>query len=132
MKKTLLLLPALIMAAASSPFHAAAQKQSHDNLLSVVVMVTGDTIQLQGYCLYLKDGKELRKDLTTDTAWGWNFRGDTIKKVEIRKVGGDASYRVFIMEGRDTASAREVFSSDTISSTDPVVYEKDPLPTDLR
>ena len=101
-----------------------AQAQSNDKLLGVVIMVNGNTIKVKGYCIYVKDGKEIRKELEKDNAWGWNFRGQYIKEVKIQKVSGDASYRLFIMEGRDSASGQPVFESDSISSTEPVIYKK--------
>lgn len=99
-----------------------AQAQSNNNLLSVVVMVNGKAIKIKGYCIYVKDGKEVRKDIEKDNAWGWNFRGEYIKEVKIQKMSGDASYRLFVMEGKDSDSGQPVFESDTISSTDPVVF----------
>ncbi|HDH50415.1 MAG TPA: hypothetical protein ENG87_04695 [Candidatus Pacearchaeota archaeon] len=103
---------------------ASAQTQPKDNLLGVVIMVNGNTIKVKGYCIYVKDGKEIRKELEKDNAWGWNFRGEYIKEVKIQKVSGDASYRLFIMEGKDSASGQPVFESESISSTEPVVYKR--------
>lgn len=107
-----------------SPCITFAQTQSNNNLLSVVIMVNGNTIKVKGYCIYIKDGKEIRKELEKDNAWGWNFRGEYIKEVKIQKVSGDASYRLFIMEGKDTASAQPVFESESINSLKPVVYKR--------
>ena len=101
-----------------------AQAQSHDRLLGVVVTVNGNTIKLKGYCIYVKDGKEIRKELEKDNAWGWNFRGDYIKEVKMQKVSGDASYRLFVMEGQDSESGQPVFESESISSTEPIIYIK--------
>jgi len=101
-----------------------AQAQSNDKLLGVVVMVNGNTIKLKGYCIYVKDGKEVRKDLEKDNAWGWNFRGDYIKEVKMQKVSGDASYKLFVMEGQDSESGQPVFESESISSTEPIIYKK--------
>ena len=101
-----------------------ARAQSNEKLLGVVIMVNGNSIKVKGYCIYVKDGEEIRKELEKDNAWGWNFRGDYIKEVKIRKISGDASYRLFIMEGKDSESGHPVFESDSISSTEPVVYKK--------
>jgi len=101
-----------------------AQAQSNDKLLGVVVMVNGNTIKLKGYCIYVKDGKEVRKDLEKDNAWGWNFRGDYIKEVKMQKVSGDASYKLFVMEGKDSESGHPVFESESTSSTEPIIYKK--------
>lgn len=103
---------------------AKAQAQSNDKLLGVVVMVNGNTIKLKGYCIYVKDGKEIRKELEKDNAWGWNFRGDYIKEVKIQKVSGDASYKLFVMEGKDSESGQPVFESESISSTEPIIYKR--------
>ena len=101
-----------------------AQAQSNEKLLGVVVMVNGNTIKLKGYCIYVKDGKEIRKELEKDNAWGWNFRGDYIKEVMMQKVSGDASYKLFVMEGQDSESGQPVFESESISSTEPIYYKK--------
>ena len=103
---------------------ANAQTQSNDKLLGVVIMVNGNTIKVKGYCIYVKDGKEIRKELEKDNAWGWNFRGEYIKEVKIHKVSGDASYRLFIMEGEDSTSGQPVFESDSISSAKPIIYKR--------
>ena len=103
---------------------AAVPSPNKDNLLGVVVMVNGDSIKVKGYCIYVKDGKEIRKELEKDDAWGWNFHGEYIKEVGLQKVSGDASYRLFIMEGKDSASGQAVFESDSISSKEPVVYKR--------
>jgi len=101
-----------------------ARAQSNEKLLGVVVMVNGNTIKLKGYCIYVKDGKEIRKELEKDNAWGWNFRGDYIKEVMMQKVSGDASYKLFVMEGQDSESGQPVFESESISSTEPIYYKK--------
>jgi hypothetical protein len=101
-----------------------APAQSNNRLLGVVVMVNGNTIKLKGYCIYVKDGKEIRKELEKDNAWAWNFRGDYIKEVKMQKVSGDASYRLFVMEGQDSESGQPVFESESISSTEPIIYVK--------
>ncbi len=105
---------------------ANAQAQSDNKLLSVVIMVNGNSLKIKGYCVYIKNGKEIRKELEKDNAWGWNFRGEYIKEVKVQKVSGDASYRLFIMEGQDSASGQPVFESEYISSTEPVIYKKNP------
>ncbi len=101
-----------------------AYARSSDKLLGIVVMVKGKDIKLKGYCIYVKDGKEIRRELEKDNAWGWNFHGDYIKEVKIQKISGDASYRLFIMEGTNSANGQPVFESESISSTEPVVYQR--------
>ena len=127
-KNTRILLPILIgfLLVMQLPYAGIemAQAQSGDKLLGVVVMVNGNTIKLKGYCIYVKDGKEIRKELEKDNAWGWNFRGDYIKEVKMQKVSGDASFRLFIMEGENTESGQPVFESESISSNVPVVYKR--------
>ncbi len=105
-----------------NPVHA--QNPSQNKLLGVVAMVKGNTIDLEGYCIYVKDGKEVKKNLTKNNAWGWNFRGDYVKEVKLRKVSGDASFQLFVMEGKDAATGQPVFESDWISSTKPVIYKR--------
>ncbi len=101
-----------------------AQAQSNDKLLGVIVMVNGNTIKLKGYCIYVKNGKEVRKDLEKNNSWGWNFHGDYIKEVKMQKVSGDASYKLLVMEGKDFESGHPVFESESISSTEPIIYKK--------
>jgi len=103
---------------------AVAQTQSEDKLLSVVIMVNGNSIKVKGYCIYVKNGKEIKKELEKNNAWGWNFRGAYIKEVKMQKVSGDASYQLFIMEGQDSASGQPVFESAFKSSTKPVIYKR--------
>ncbi len=62
-----------------------ARTSSGDRLLSVVVMAQGNTISIKGYCVYVKDGKEIRKELEKDNTRGWNFRGEYIKEAKIQK-----------------------------------------------
>ena len=107
-----------------TPGIAKAQTQSNDKLLGVVITVNGNTIKVKGYCIYVKNGKEIRKELEKDNAWGWNFHGEYIKEVKIQKISGDASYRLFIMEGKDSASSKPIFESDSISSDKPMVYKR--------
>ena len=104
---------------------AHAQTQSNDQLLGVIIMVNGNTIKVKGYCIYIKDGKEIRKELEKDNAWGWNFRGEYIKEVKMQKVSGDASYRLFVMEGKDSTSGQPVFESESLSSNEPVIYKRE-------
>ncbi|VAX20738.1 hypothetical protein MNBD_IGNAVI01-1104 [hydrothermal vent metagenome] len=100
------------------------QAQSNNRMLGVVVMVKGDSIKLKGYCIYVKDGKEIRKKLEKDNAWGWNFHGEYIKEVKMQKISGDASFQLFIMEGDDSASGQPVFESDWVSSSKPITYKR--------
>ena len=129
MKKKVFILSQFLVAAilTSQIFGAGisvAQTQSNDKLLGVVIMVNGNTIKVKGYCIYVKEGKEIKKELEKDNAWGWNFRGEYIKEVKMQKVSGDASYQLFIMEGHDSASGQPVFESGSISSTEPVIYKR--------
>ncbi|GBD98667.1 hypothetical protein BMS3Abin07_00693 [bacterium BMS3Abin07] len=127
-RKAFILLPlvigAILILQAYAPSMVNAQTQPSDKLLGVVIMVNGNTIKVKGYCIYVKNGKEIRKELEKDNAWGWNFRGEYIKEVKIQKVSGDASYRLFIMEGKDSASGQPVFESGSISSDEPVIYKR--------
>lgn len=121
---SLLTAGAVLFCGVTAPIPAIGQAQSTDNLLGVVVMVNGKTIKIKGYCIYVKDGKELRKELEKDNAWGWNFRGEYIKEVKIQKVSGDASYRLFVMEGQDSDSGQPIFESGIINSTEPVIFRR--------
>ena len=127
-KKVFILSQFLVAAILISQIYGAgisvAQTQSNDKLLGVVIMVNGNTIKVKGYCIYVKEGKEIKKELEKDNAWGWNFRGEYIKEVKMQKVSGDASYQLFIMEGHDSASGQSVFESGSISSTEPVIYKR--------
>ncbi len=97
---------------------------SGDKLLGIIAIVNGSQIELEGYCIYVKDGKEIKVRLAKNNAWGWNFRGDYIKEVKIRKVSGDASFRLFIMEGDNSANGKTVFESELIRSGKEVVYKR--------
>jgi len=92
---------------------------SQEKLLAVVVNVYGDSISVEGYCIYIKGGEEIKKELKKDGAWGWNFKGDYIKEVKLQKIAGDASYQVFVIEGDNF-----VFESSKTNSTEPIVYKR--------
>jgi len=90
-----------------------------ENKLAVVVSAVGDSIKVKGYYIYVRDGKEYRCEVEKDNAWGWNFTGDYIKKVEMRKVAGNASYRLYVIE-----NGQMLFESRSIQSKKPIVYER--------
>ncbi|OQX85657.1 MAG: hypothetical protein B6D63_01820 [Candidatus Latescibacteria bacterium 4484_7] len=102
-----------------NPVSALTQPSSDEKLLGVVVNAYGDSIAVTGYCIYVKDGKEIERELEKDNAWGWSFRGEYIKEVKMQKVSGDASYELFVMEGDEM-----VFQSERTSSTDPIIYKR--------
>ncbi len=114
-----LIIGAALVCQIVAPGTGNAQAQSNNKLLAVVITASGNTIKVKGYCVYVKDGKDFRKELEKDNAWGWNFRGEYIKEVKIQKVSGDASYRLFVMEGPKT-----VFESESISSHEPIIYKR--------
>ena len=95
------------------------QAQS-DNKLAVVITATGGSIKIKGYYVYVKDGQDIKRDIEKDNAWGWNFRGEYIKEVKVQKIAGDASYRLFVIENKET-----VFESDSVTSSEPIVYKKE-------
>lgn len=97
---------------------------SENKLLGIIAIVNGSNIELEGYCIYVKNGKEIKVRLKKNNAWGWNFRGDYVKEVKIRKISGDASFRLFIMEGDNSASGKTVFESDVIRSGKEVIYKR--------
>lgn len=90
-----------------------------DNKLAVVVTAMGKSIHIKGYCIYVKDGRTIRKNMEKDDAWGWNFRGNMIKKVQMRKISGDASFRMYVIR-----NGKYLFESDSTSSSEPIVYER--------
>lgn len=94
-------------------------KAEADNRLAVVITAQGDSIHIKGYCLYVRNGQDVRKKLEKDNAWGWTFHGEYIKKVHIQKISGDASYRLYVIENDKYLSG-----SDLTSSSEPIVYER--------
>ncbi|NIA29946.1 MAG: hypothetical protein GWP06_08565 [Actinobacteria bacterium] len=90
-----------------------------DNKLAVVITAQGNTIHVKGYCVYVRNGQDVRKKLEKDDAWGWNFHGEYIKKVHIRKISGDASYRLYVIENDEY-----LFESDSTSSSKPIIYKR--------
>ena len=93
-----------------------------DNKLAVVITAAGGSIKIKGYYVYVKDGQDIKKDIEKSDAWGWNFRGEYIKEVKVQKIAGDASYRLFVIENKEM-----VFESDSVSSSEPIIYKKKQL-----
>lgn len=89
------------------------------NKLAVVITANGNSIKVKGYVVYMKDGKEIKKEIEKDNAWGWNFLGDYIEEVHIRKITGDASYHLFVIENNNF-----LFESKAIKSNKPVVFKR--------
>ncbi len=100
------------------------KKLNGNRLLGIIAIVNGSNIELEGYCIYVKNGKEIKVRLKKNNAWGWNFRGDYVKEVKIRKISGDASFRLFIMEGDNSANGKTVFESGLIRSGKEVIYRR--------
>ncbi len=90
------------------------------NKLAVVITAKGDSIKIKGYIVYIKDGKEIKKKIEKENAWGWNLKGDYIKEVKVQKIAGDASYHLFVIENNNF-----LFESKEIKSNQPVVYKRD-------
>ena len=89
------------------------------NKLAVVITTNGNSIKVKGFIVFMKDGKEIKKEIEKDNAWGWNFSGDYIEEVHIRKISGDASYHLFVIENNNF-----LFESKSIKSNKPVVYRR--------
>jgi len=119
MRKVLLAAAAVVLLIQTAAFSSDAGAAKGEKLLAVVVNVYGESISVKGYCVYMKNGEEVRKELEKDGAWGWNFRGDYIKEMKIQKVSGDAMYQVYVIEGDDF-----VFESKKTDSKEPVVYKR--------
>jgi len=121
-KNLALILFAFIMLHGS--FETGAKDLSGNKLLGIIAIVSGSDIELEGYCVYVKDGKEIKVELKKNNAWGWNFRGDYIKEVKIKKISGNASYRLFITEGKNSADGKTVFESGVIHSGKEIIYKR--------
>ncbi len=100
-------------------------KAKADNKLAVVITAMGKSIHVKGYCVYVRNGQDVRKKLEKNDAWGWNFHGEYIKKVYMQKTSGDASYRLFVIE-----NDKYLFESDLTSSSEPIIYERKNAKTD--
>jgi hypothetical protein len=92
-----------------------------NNSLSIVLSTssTGNHPKIRGYYIYVKNGKDIRKEIEKVGGWGWSFRGEFIKEVNVQMVEGDGTYQLLVMENRVT-----VFESERMSTSDPVIYQK--------
>jgi len=108
---------AIILLFTTSDF-SLSQPKSY-NKLAVVITANGNSIKVKGIIVFMKDGKEIKKEIEKDNAWGWNFLGDYIEEVHIRKISGDASYHLFVIENNNF-----LFESKSIKSNKPVVYRR--------
>ncbi len=92
------------------------------NSLAVVISSTSagnPPLVIEGYFIYIESGKEIKRKLDK-TGWGWNFFGEYIKEVHVRKVSGDGSFQIYVVE-----DSKPVFESGSVSSLDPVIYERE-------
>jgi len=97
------------------------QAQS-DNHLAVVIRSTtsgNPPLVVEGYFIYIENGKEIKR-LIDKSGWGWNFFGEYIKEVHVRKVSGDGSFQIYVVE-----NSKPVFESGSVSSRDPFIYERE-------
>lgn len=97
------------------------EKALSNNSLSIVLSTTstGNHPKIKGYYIYVKDGKDIKKEIERVGGWGWSFLGEYIKEVNVRMVSGDGTYQLLVRENRVT-----VFESERMSTSDPVVYQK--------
>ncbi|GBE05334.1 hypothetical protein BMS3Abin10_00958 [bacterium BMS3Abin10] len=97
------------------------EKAQSDNRLSIVLSTSssGNHPHIKGYYIYVKDGKDIRKEIEKVGGWGWTFRGEYIKEVNVEMVAGDGVYQLFVTENHVT-----VFESGPVSTSDPVIYKK--------
>ena len=92
-----------------------------DNKLAVVICSSTspkNPLVIDGYFIYVKNGKEIKRKIDK-SGWGWNVFGEYIKEVKVRKVSGDGSYQLYVME-----NSASIFESGSVSSCDPVVYKR--------
>ena len=99
------------------------QAQS-DNHLAVVISSTtsgNPPLVVKGYFIYIENGKEIKR-LIDKSGWGWNFFGEYIKEVHARKISGDGSFQIYVVE-----NSKPVFESGSVSSLAPVIYEREKI-----
>ncbi len=92
-----------------------------DNRISIVLSTSssGNHPKIEGYFIYVEDGKDIRKEIERVGGWGWNFRGEYIKEINVKMVAGEGVYQLVAMENQVT-----VFESGPVSTSDPVIYIK--------
>ena len=85
--------------------------------LAIMVMGTEDIKSISGSCIFVQNGKEIKKDISER---GISFFGDYIKSCSVQKtVDDEESIQVTITENGKT-----VFESDEVTNKTPVVYER--------
>ncbi len=92
-----------------------------NNRLAVVIGSTSTgnpPLVIEGHFIYIESGKEIKRKIDK-TGWGWNFFGEYIKEIHVRKVSGNGSFQISAME-----NSEPVFESGSVSSLDPVIYER--------
>jgi len=90
--------------------------------ISVMGSAMPDAGTFTGSYVYVKDGKEIKEDLSGKGNISKAFRGDYVKSCTVRNDSNSQDglgIQLTISEDGNT-----VFESDTVTNTDPIVYEK--------
>ena len=85
--------------------------------LAIMVMGTGDIKSVTGSCVFVQNGKEIKKNISER---GTSFFGDYIKSCAVQKTTDDEnSIQVTITE-----DGKSVFESEDVTNRTPVIYER--------
>ena len=94
-----------------------------ENKLAVVITSVSPSnenqLKLKGYYIYISKAKEIKEEIDKN-AWGWNFEGDYIKEVKVKKVSGEGSFQLFVIE-----NDQFIFESGTVETSEPVIYKRE-------
>ncbi len=72
----------------------------------------------EGYCTYLKNGKEDREEFKGDGNYAFAVWGNGITYCEVRKTGGNSPIGLVVIE-----DGQEKFKSGMVLNNDPIIYK---------
>lgn len=98
-------------------FAAPAKKEKAINVM-VMGTTAPDPVVFEGYCLYLKGGKEMREEISGKGNRSKGFWGDHVTHCEVRKKSGSGWISLVISEDQ-----QPVFNSPQETTDKPIIYD---------
>ncbi len=98
-------------------FATPATKEKPINIM-VMGVTAPEPVVFEGYCVYLKGGKEVREDISGKGNRSKAFWGDHVKHCEVRKTSGTGWISLVISE-----DGKSAFNSPQVATDKPIVYD---------